>query len=266
MEASTTRRPRRIGSVKDLMSTRRGSLILAGITALIAGLLIFLFVDSRNEGGVVGGGSERVLVAKSLIPRGSSGEVVARQQLAVATNLDGGDIKDGAVSDPAALNGKAATADIYPGQQLTSADFTAAAVGLSSRLSGDQRAVAVPVDAAHGLIGNVTAGDHVDVFVGLAQAGGGGERAVLRTLVQNVLVLGAPAAGGGDGGGGGGTMVLRASDKDAAKLAFAADNGQIWIALRPPTGAKQSPTASVTLESLLAAQASDGDADTGSGE
>lgn len=268
MEASTSRKPFRGGSGRDLLSTRRGSLLLAGVTALLAGALIFLFVDSRDGGGVVGGGSERVLVAKRLIPKGSPGDVVGAQQLAVATTLEGEDLKEGAISDPKALAGKAAVADIYPGQQLTTADFTAAAVGLSAKLTGDQRAVAVPVDAAHGLIGSVQAGDHVDVFVGLSQTGGSGGGSVVRTLLQNALVLSAAGATdtGATGGGGGSTIILRASDRDATKLAFAADNGQVWIALRPPAGAKQSPTTVVTLESLLADNASVGDSDDGSGD
>ena len=252
MEASTSRKPFGGGSPRDLLATRKGSLLLAALSALIAGVLIFLFVDSRSSGGgLVGGGSSQVLVAKALIPTGSSGDVIAAQQLTSVTTVDADDLKTGAIADPGTLAGKAATADIYPGQQLTAADFGAAGA-VTSKLTGAQRAVAVPVDAAHGLIGNVTTGDRVDVYVGV---GGGGQRGgepIIRTLLQNVLVLGAPAATEGQGS----NIILRADDTDAAKLAFAADNGRVWIALRPPVGADQTRPSTVTLSSLLASGSS----------
>ena len=221
-------------------------MLLAALIAVVAGVLIFVFVDSRSTGGGivgVGGGSTRVLVAKALIPKGSSGDIVAAQQMTAATSLDGGQVKDGALSDPAVLAGQVATADIYPGQQITAADFSAATGTVVGKLTGDKRAVAVPVDASHGVGGNVTVGDHVDVYASID----GGNGPTIKPLVQNSLVLAAPAAGTQAS-----TVVLRADSGIAAKLAWTADNGRIWLVLRPPVGSKAAPPTSVTLDSLLA--------------
>ena len=61
----------------------------------------------------------------------------------------------------------------------------------------DQRAVTIPLDAAHGMIGQVQTGDHVDVFAGFQvqpDGIGAAARPVLRVLLQDVEVL-AGAAG-----------------------------------------------------------------------
>jgi hypothetical protein len=46
-------------------------------------------------------------------------------------------------------------------------------------------------------------------------------------------------------------VVLRLTDRQANDLAFSSDNGKVWIALRPQSGAKQSKPRIVTLETLL---------------
>ena len=66
-----------------------------------------------------------MLVAKNLIPKGTSGIVIAEKQLFQAATLAKDDLKVGAISDPAYLNGRVAVADIFPGQQITTADLSA---------------------------------------------------------------------------------------------------------------------------------------------
>lgn len=252
MEASSARKRFGGNSPRDLLSTRRGSLMLAAAAALLAAILLFVFIDSRDDGGG-SGSSSNVLVAKSLIPKGSGGDVVAAQGLTAPTSFKGSDVKDGAITDPASLRGKVATADIYPGQQITAGDFVSGDEGLTQKLAGSERAISVPVDSAHGLIGQINDGDRVDVLVGFNNAGSAGtSRPVIKTLLQDVLVLDAPAGGEGIGGGGSSNVVLRARDTDAAALAFAADNGKVWIMLRPPAGAKATRPSTVSLQSLLA--------------
>ena len=77
-----------------------------------------------------------------------------------------GNLEAGALTSAAALDGKVATRDIYPGQQITAADFAAGADPLRGQLKGNQRAIAVPLDSAHGIVGEVRTGDHVDVLAG----------------------------------------------------------------------------------------------------
>ena len=65
-----------------------------------------------------------VLVAKRLIPKGTSGSSIAAQNLFLVTTIPKGQMAPRAISDPAVLQGRVSAADIYPREQLASSDFT----------------------------------------------------------------------------------------------------------------------------------------------
>ena len=46
-------------------------------------------------------------------------------------------------------------------------------------------------------------------------------------------------------------VTLRTTPYQAEQLAFASDNGKVWLVLRPPTGAQPSPPSLIDVESLL---------------
>jgi Flp pilus assembly protein CpaB len=197
-----------------------------------------------------------VLAAPLTIDKGTYGDVVAGQGMFTTATLRESQLREGAFSDPAAIRGRVAVRDVYKGQQLTAADFVAGAVSLPSTLTGRQRIVTIPLDTAHGLIGHVQAGDHVDVYGGFNLTPVGtvstGSQAfpVTRLLMQNILVVDASAAAKTSVGTQGNTTVsLRMTDAQAAKVAFASDNGKVWLALRPAVNAKASAPGLVTTES-----------------
>jgi Flp pilus assembly protein CpaB len=223
-----------------MFSTRRGAITTAVVAALLAAILLFVFVQSYQKGGTSSSGNTPVFVASGYIPAGTPVSVIASAQLLSRTTVPSNHVVVGAISDPSVLRGEVAAVSIYPGQQLTAGDFTAKAVGLASQLTGAQRAIAIPVDSAHGLVGYVAAGDHVDVLddSGAGRAGANG----VSLLAANVPVLVAPGSSGGNGiaGGGGnsnGNIILEVSARQASEFAYASDNGKVWIILRPPLGA-----------------------------
>jgi flagella basal body P-ring formation protein FlgA len=65
-----------------------------------------------------------VLVAKRLIPKGTSGSSISAQSLFLVTTIPKVQIAPKAISDPALLQGRVAAGDIYPRQQLAASDFT----------------------------------------------------------------------------------------------------------------------------------------------
>ena len=222
-----------------LFRTRGGAVLVGGVAAILAAILLIAYLHSYRSR--VNGGTQpmTVLVAKSLIPRGTSGTLIAQQHLYQVTTVPKDQLKNLAIADPAALSGHVTVADVYPGQQLTAGDFTIASVNsLPTQITGDRRAIAISVDATHGVGGQVQSGDHVDVYVGIS--------ALIKLLASNVLVLAAPSSAGGN-------IILRVSAPQAAKFAFAADNGKIWLVLRPQAGATQTPPALVNVGSLLTA-------------
>jgi Flp pilus assembly protein CpaB len=249
--------------VQKLLSTRSGTLIISGVAAVLAAVILLGYlhryrasVDSASE-------PVTVLVAKGLIEKGTPGAIVGSQDLFQTTTAPRDEVKEGAIADPATLRGRVAVDDVYPGQQLTVSDFSAQADALGNRISAEQRAITIPIDAAHGMIGAVEAGDHVDVFAGfnvkkLRKDGtadpNASERAVLKLIMEDITVLSVPAEGkAGFGAGQTSTsdLTLRVDDKQAAQLAFAADNGKLWIVLRPRAGAAATAPDLVTVETLL---------------
>jgi Flp pilus assembly protein CpaB len=245
MEAASTSNKIGRNSPGDILSTRGGAMAVATVAAILAGILLFAFVQHYRTNQSTSSATTTVFVAHGFIPQGSSADVIASQQLLQRTSLRGSQALAGAIADPSALHGEVAATNIYPGQQITAADFTPATT-IASGLTTNQRALSVPVDSSHGLIGFVHAGEYVDVLASYT-GGAGATRGAVSTLLQDVLVLSAPGAAGGGVGVGTSTsnIVLRVSDHDATSLAYAADNGKVWIVVRPPLGASQSaPTTS----------------------
>ncbi len=234
-------------------ATRRGAITIAAVAAALAGVVLLVFI-SQYKHDVQGGTVERsALVANQLIPKGTSGSVVVSDSLSKATTLQQDSLQAGVLSSAAGLAGKVATRDIYPGVQISAADCASDADPLRCELSGEMRALAVPMDSAYGLLGEVRAGDKVDVLASFNAGGAttGTSQPDLRTLVQDVLVLQTPSAVSTTS-----TttqnLTIRVTAPQAAKIAFAADNGKVWFILRPPTGATNDPPSSVTLGALLA--------------
>jgi Flp pilus assembly protein CpaB len=235
-----------------LQKTRGGALAIGGIAALLAALLLVVYLRQYRASIDSGSQPMSVLVAKRLIPKGTSGSVVAQKDMFQVATIRKDQLKNLAVSDPAAVSSRVAVADIYPGQQLTAADFSAeSASGLSAQLTGAQRAIALPLDGPHGLGGQIEPGDRVDVYVNVAATGG----PVVKLLASNIDVLavdGARAGGVGQSGSASGTVTLRVAAAQAADFAFGSDNAKLWLVLRPQAGAESTPRDLVTGASVLA--------------
>jgi Flp pilus assembly protein CpaB len=241
-----------------LISTRRGSLYVAAVAALIAGVAILAYLNRYRENLQAGATPMTVLIARQTIPKGTPGSVVASKGLLTATTIRESQLREGAFSDPASLTGRVATREIFEGSQLTAADFSATSTALAGTLTDRERIISIPLDGAHGLIGQVEEGNRVDVYAGfnvipLDRTGrpinGGQARPMLRLIMSDVPVV---AVGEKASTGSGSTNVsLKVDDEKAAQLAFASDNGKVWLALRPSAGAVESRPGLVTVETML---------------
>ena len=234
-------------SSSRLFATRGGTIAVGVFAALLALLVLLLYLSNYRSSIRNSSAPVPVLVAKHLIPQGTSGDVLATGGGFEATEVAKDAVKEGAITDPAVLRGKVAVTDVYPGQQLTVTDFSTTAIAtLGSRLKGKQRAITVPVDTTHGMLGNVVPGDRVDVIANLS--------GVEKPILQNVYVLG--VSGGGStgvssGSGSASSITLRVSPAGAGRLAFASDNGDVWIILRPPTNGGKIASGSTSLQNVL---------------
>jgi Flp pilus assembly protein CpaB len=228
--------------ISRLFRNRTGAVIAGAAAVAIAIILLVVYLNSYRSSVNSNQAPERVLVATKLISKGTQGESIAQKNLYQVTAVAKDQLKLNAITDPAALADRVAVADIFPGQQLTQDDFsTEAQTGVPYQLSGRQRAIAIPVDAAHGVNGVVGAGNYVDVYIGTS----GGQGQLVTLLASNVYVIQAPTGGGGN-------FIFRVPTKQAAKFAFASDNTKIWLVLRPQVGASRTPPTTATLATLLA--------------
>jgi Flp pilus assembly protein CpaB len=243
--------------MQNLLSTRMGTIFVGTAAAVIAAVILLIYTSQYRDSVKKQQAPVAVLVANELIAKGTSGDLVGSNQMYSITKIPADRVKDGAITDPHTLTGLIANKDIFPGEQLRASEFdNVSSTDLTSKITATQRAISVPLDGAHGLIGYIQSGDHVDVLAGFQVIGADGKtHPVLKTIMQDILVLNAPSTSskGGLGGSSGqaSNVVMRMTDTQAADMAFSSDNGKIWILLRPPTGAVASKPSLVTLETLL---------------
>jgi Flp pilus assembly protein CpaB len=235
--------------VRKLLSTRRGIITVAAGAAVLGGAILIMFLSAYRESLTGADGTAKVLVADVLIEEGSPADAIAGEEMYEITSIDKDDIEGAAVRDPDAIKEMVTTTSIYPGEQLTTTDFRPQNGSLGDQIRGRERAVSLPFTSYGGLAGDLKAGDHVDV-IGLFQLdpeNGGSNRPVSKILMQDALVLRVPATESGVASDGDHAVVLRGTDEEATELAFTAEYGVPWLALRPTAGAEQikrpSPTA-----------------------
>ncbi len=231
---------------QNLFTTRRGSLLVGTAAAVLAGIILLAYLHQYRNSVNSASAPVSVLVAKNLIQKGTPGDIIGTSSQFQVASVPKGQLQVGALSDPAALSGRVAVTDIYPGQQLTAAYFAFAPPGtLQTKISGSDRAIAIQIDAEHGMVGQIGAGDHIDIFVGVNRLGSGGSQPIIKLLMEDVTVLRAPL------GTGSGLYTLRATGRQAAVLAYASDNGKLWFVLRPASGAKTVNPGFISAQSLL---------------
>jgi Flp pilus assembly protein CpaB len=238
---------------RKLLATRRGTVLVAAVCALVAAGILVVAMNRYRHNVDTSGNQDTVLVASGLIQKGTPGDAIASGQLFKPTSIAAKQVSTGAIADTAQLHGKVAAADIYPGQQLTAADFTING-GLPTKLAPDQRAMTITLDSSHGMVGQVHEGDHVDVYAGIQVSRA---EPALRLLMTNIQVLqaGASASSGLSGSQNPSSsfsnVTLNVNDSQAGALAYASDNGKVWLVLRPANATSTTPPSVFTAQSLL---------------
>lgn len=239
--AAPKKRPK-ADSLKQFVSTRRGAFTVAAVAATLAGLVLVVFISRYKQDVNAGLAPAPVLIADRLIPRGTAANEVISEKLFKPTAVAEQKVPAGAVTQASEILGKVAVRDVLPGQQITTADFAVAADAIRSRLSKRERAIQIPIDKIHGLLTTLRPGDRVDILAAFkaSSATAGSGPPVLEPLVRDIRIM----QNSGD------SVILETTDQQGAKLAFAADNAQLWFLLRPPVGATDSKPATVSQETL----------------
>jgi Flp pilus assembly protein CpaB len=226
----------------------RGWAIALGLGAIVLATILLIVYLDRYRARVSGRNAPtQVFLATRTIPAGTPGTLVASQTMYAPTTLPRKDVEEGAIDDPQFLAGRAAAVDIFPGQQLTAADFAAStSTTVDSQITGVERALSVSIDAIHGSLGQVKAGDDIDIYIGTNARveGSSEEQQIIKLFRPAVRVLAVPGPEGGN-------LMLRVPSRDAADFAFAADHTRFWFVIRPTIGAKKTPQDTATKQTVL---------------
>jgi Flp pilus assembly protein CpaB len=248
----TTRKRLARPSLRSVLATRHGALAVSLACALLTIVIVVIAIgQAQHPTKAAAPQQATVLVATSSIAKGTSAQTIATQHLYKEEPVLQTQVSPAAVSNAASLAGTVAAADILPGQQLTTTDF-AVTHGAIAQLLPSQRAIAVTLDNQHGLTGAIQAGDHVDVYGSFSS----GSTATVALLYADATVL-KPSVGAGAGSGssgstttGAGTTLLAVDKNASANLAYTADNGKLWLVLRPTSSTNPSQGLT-TIASIL---------------
>jgi Flp pilus assembly protein CpaB len=233
--------------VSGRMSSRGWAIALGIGAVVLAAILLVVYLDRYRDRVAGENAPTPVLVAKQLIPAGTPGTLVASQGMYAPTTLPQKEVEVGAIADPSYLSGRAAAADIFPGQQFTATDFAASdTASVDSQITGIQRALSISIDNVHGSLSQVQVGDSVDIYISLG--GNAGGQGLVKLFEPNVKVLAIPSIPGPTGSS---NLILRVDTRSAAAFAYAADNAQLIFVIRPVVGAKQTVKSTATAASLL---------------
>ncbi len=230
-------------SLIDKLTTSRGGAIAVGVAvAVIAAILLIVYVTRYKDSVDSTAAAVPVLVAKSLIPKGTPGAAVATKGLYQSTSVPADKVQPGSISDPAALTGRRAVENVYPGAQITLNNFTAeASAALNAQLVGKERAITLAIDPVRGSLANVAPGDHVDIYTQVTREG----RLVIQLFRPNVTVLQAPGEAGGN-------VVLKLNTSDASNVLFASTQTPLYFVIRPASGAAPTAKTLADLSTVIA--------------
>jgi Flp pilus assembly protein CpaB len=227
--------PKRTGgtSLEGLLATRRGALAVALACAVAAAAILIIALSQYQSSVTRHTQQTTVLVSTAEIPKGTAIDTVASRGWYKLMPVLQGQVSPGAILNAGALSGTVAATTILPGQQLTSADFTSVGQsGIVSQLAPSERGLEVSLDQAHGLGTVLETGDQVDVYGSYTFH----DQPVVSLLESDVPVLKAGSTGTsttGAASSGNGSVVLGVSEPLVEKVEWVADNGKVWLALRP---------------------------------
>ena len=226
-------------SLGGMLATRQGALILAVLCAVCAAGILVVALSSYKRGVQTTVKQATVLVATGEIQKGTSGDAVAAEKLYKSMPVVAGQLAPGAISNASQIEGQLVAADILPGEQLTTADFTTTP-GVGALLTPNQRAISIPSDEVHSDLAVLQPGDRVDLY---AEVGQDATTQIL-LLIAGVLVIKTPTSGivgaaatasnsTSSGSNSTGPIVLVVASNMVPDVALTADQGRLWMALRP---------------------------------
>jgi Flp pilus assembly protein CpaB len=239
------------------------ALVLAGIAAF----LVIAYTSNVQKQAHNSQQTTKVLEATTDVPAGTSvKDAIAGGHLSlrpvVSQDVIAGALTSTTVAGDSDL---VTTQDLYSGQQVTTAMFTASLTSpIVTQIHGTQRAIQVPLDSNAMMETTLKAGDHIDmVGTYTVHPPTGSDFIVSRIIVRNVPILQVSDSESGSKVGGGNSnpyIIVSVPDTVVPTINFtlASEGGGtnagadgLWLVERPKSGAQNGLTTIATLQSVL---------------
>jgi len=222
-------------------------ILVAGIiVALLAGVGTFAWLQKRTTVQSQAVVTQPVVVAATDL---SWGKVLDASQVKKVDFLKTS-LPQGCFSQPSEVEGRTLLYPVKAGEPLFESQLASTSVkvgGVSAIISPNKRAMAVRVDKVIGVSGFINPGNHVDVLVTI--------NGTTKTVLENVLVLTVGSeverAGNQEKPTNVDVITMEVTSDEAEKLALAASEGKVMLALRNPTDTGAVVTRGVTVPVLF---------------
>jgi pilus assembly protein CpaB len=237
---------------------RYGGVILLGLAVLLAlftSVLLYNWLEQQR--------ASRQLIAPQVVSLPTENVAVATVDLVWGTKLTADMIKlvsfpkenlpEGYLSAVERLHGRILVTNVKANEPILDAKLAPLDVtqgGVAAVTQPEKRAMAVRVDDIVGVAGFISPGNRVDVLVTLREA-----LSQTKTVLQNVLVLATGTQMDMHGNGAKPREVrvitVEVTPEEAEKLALAAHEGKVTMALRNYTNSQPILTSGATVSTLL---------------
>jgi pilus assembly protein CpaB len=224
------------------------------IVALSVGIITFAWLQKRTSVQTQAVAIQPAVVAAADL---SWGAVLNTAQLKTVSFLKTS-LPHGFFSKPSEVEGRTLLYPVKEGEPLFESRLAPTSVkagGVSALVSPKKRAMAVKVDKVIGVSGYINPGNRVDVLVTVNHMAAERQTLVTKTILENVLVLTVGSeiekAGKQDRSMPADVITLEVTPEEGEKLALAATEGKVLLALRNPSDMGQVITRGVTVPALV---------------
>jgi pilus assembly protein CpaB len=228
---------------------------IAVIVALIASVWVYNLLQKKGKVKEVALETQTVSVASADL---SWGTVLSKDMIKAVPFLKA-NLPEGCFSDPASLVGRVLISPVKANEPIFESRLAPISVktgGVAAVITPKKRAIAIRVDKTIGVSGFIHPGHRVDVLVTLAS--GKTPVPITKTVLENILVLTAGPEMETKGKGNEqkptnvDVITLEVTPEEAEKLALAANEGKLQLALRNFTDTGDVLTKGSTIPGLLA--------------
>jgi pilus assembly protein CpaB len=216
------------------------ALLLAGLGAV----LLLSYVGTADVRAMAGMETVKVLVVQKRIPEGTPADKL--NGFVTVKTLPVKAVASGTLSSLQPINGRVATTDLQPGEQLLASRFVDPASLVDPnqvKIPSGMQQVSLVLESQRVVGGELKPGATVGVFISLPKEDK--RPAQTHLALQKVLVSkvqrgsgSGQQAEGGDANGAGlseGTLMvtLVSNGRNAEKIIFGAEHGKVWLSLEP---------------------------------